>query len=139
MFRMFNLSLYNAVADQLQATKHSKLQSASELRRLASDYILSHENDFLPFLSQTDVGEGFSPEQFSSYCNEIANGKAWGGNIEIEALASALQCYIEVYQSDGPTIKFGEHHTGHMLRLCYLRHQYGLGEHYNSIVASTVK
>lgn len=35
-----------------------------------------------------------------------------------------------------PTLELGEEYKGQgpTLRVCYLRHAYGLGEHYNSVV-----
>ncbi|XP_062501998.1 deubiquitinase OTUD6B-like isoform X2 [Corticium candelabrum] len=130
--------LYNAVADQLKLTKR-QIHSGSELRRLASNYIQLHRDHFMPFLVHADSGEEFSTDEFANYCDEIATSKAWGGNLEIEALSSVLQCPIEVYQSSGPILKFGEHHNGNVLKLSYHHHDYGLGEHYNSVVAAGVE
>ena len=31
------------------------------LRKLASDYMLNHEEDFLPFLTDTKTGEVYTP------------------------------------------------------------------------------
>lgn len=53
--------------------------------------------------------------------------------------AQALQCKIRVYSVGLPPVCMGGEGaadgTSEALQLCYLRHAFGLGEHYNSVVA----
>lgn len=45
-----------------------------------------------------------------------------------------LQRQIKVYAVGMPPVTLGEEHAGGgTLTLCYLRHAFGLGEHYNSV------
>ncbi|KAH0617579.1 hypothetical protein JD844_015983 [Phrynosoma platyrhinos] len=51
----------------------------------------------------------------------------------LRALSHVLQTPIEVVQMDSPPIIVGEEYSGEPLTLVYMRHAYGLGEHYNSV------
>ncbi|CAH1269736.1 OTUD6B [Branchiostoma lanceolatum] len=73
--------LYNAVAEQLKQVGDEK--SMLGLRQLTADYMKSHTDDFLPFLSKHDTGDPYTPEEFEDYCNDIANTAAWGGQLEV--------------------------------------------------------
>ena len=68
-------------------------------------------------------------------------GDAWGGELEIIALANALKCTIVVYHGDGQRYEYPDADTrdedqfsGAELVLSYHCHQYPGGEHYNSVV-----
>ena len=50
------------------------------LRKLASDYMLNHEEEFLPFLTDTKTGEVYTPgtltlhrpfHNFFNFCHEL--------------------------------------------------------------------
>ncbi|XP_078606780.1 deubiquitinase OTUD6B-like [Branchiostoma floridae x Branchiostoma japonicum] len=124
--------LYNAVAEQLKQVGDEK--SMSTLRQLTAEYMKSHTDDFLPFLSKHDTGDPYTPEEFEDYCNDIANTAAWGGQLELQALSRILMCSIEVIQAEGPAIKIGEEYDAKLpIILTYHRHMYGLGEHYNTV------
>lgn len=43
-----------------------------------------------------------------------------------------LQRRIEVHAVGMPLVVMGEGHPGAPLSVCYMRHAFGLGEHYNS-------
>lgn len=66
----------------------------------------------------------------------------WGGQLEIQALCAALGRVIYIYSADAPVLKMGEEHgldasaSQHLspLRICFHRHFYALGEHFNSVV-----
>ncbi|XP_009948754.1 PREDICTED: OTU domain-containing protein 6B-like, partial [Leptosomus discolor] len=75
----------------------------------------------------------FPAEEFEKYCDDIANTAAWGGQLELRALSHILQTAIEVVQMDSPPIIVGEEYSGKPIILVYMRHAYGLGEHYNSV------
>jgi OTU domain-containing protein 6 len=62
---------------------------------------------------------------------------AWGGQLELRALAHVLRRRICVFSAHLPTVEMGEEYTGDVapLRVAYQQHAYGLGEHYNSVAA----
>jgi OTU domain-containing protein 6 len=78
-----------------------------------------------------------SQEEFDDYCNQVENTKAWGSQIEIQALSNALKLKIEVLQAQGTSILQGADfpNAPHLI-VTYHRHFYGLGEHYNSTVST---
>ena len=64
----------------------------------------------------------------------------WGGQLELQALSAALRRCIKVYSVGMPLIQFGEEFAGGgaappPLHLAYLKHYFGLGEHYNAVLA----
>ncbi|XP_020623841.1 OTU domain-containing protein 6B-like isoform X2 [Orbicella faveolata] len=118
--------LYNAVADQL--SRRNQQTEMQTLRKLAADYILNHQDDFLPFLTDAKT------DQFVQYCEEIASTTTWGGHLEIQALSQALKMPIEVYQAHAPVLRIGEEYESQPISLSYHHHAYGLGEHYNSVI-----
>lgn len=124
--------LYNAIADQL--SRRNQQTEMQTLRKLASDYMLNHEEDFLPFLTDTKTGEVYTPDQFLHYCEELANSPVWGGHLEIQAISQVLKMPIEVYQANAPILRTGEEYDSQPILLSYHHHAYGLGEHYNSVV-----
>ena len=46
-----------------------------------------------------------------------------------------LSSLMQVLQAEGAPMTVGEHFSASKLILTYHRHAYGLGEHYNSVVA----
>ena len=61
---------------------------------------------------------------------------AWGGQLELQALATGLRVPVEVLTADAPPAVMGEAFLGETdgvaLRVCHHRRAFGLGEHYNS-------
>ncbi|NXI41251.1 OTU6B Deubiquitinase, partial [Galbula dea] len=123
--------MYRAIEDQLK--DHQNSWTVATLRSQTAKYMQSHIDDFLPFLTNPSSGEMFSREEFEKYCDDIANTAAWGGQLELRALSHILQTPIEVVQMDSPPIIVGEEYSGKAIILVYMRHAYGLGEHYNSV------
>lgn len=126
--------LYNAVNDQLLTQGIES--SLEQLRQQTADYMFSHSNDFLPFLTNPDTGDLLTPDEYEKYCIDIASTAVWGGEPEIRALSQVLQKAIEVVQADAPLLTVGEefrNSTAPAIILIYHKHIYGLGEHYNSI------
>ncbi|GAW25713.1 putative OTU-like cysteine protease [Rosellinia necatrix] len=142
--------LFSAVADQLaqrdipislpSSTGAADEETAGEdkappykiVRRVATDYIERHADDFMPFLE----------EPLESYILKIRNTAEWGGQLELLALASAYQVEIKVVQNGRteaiqPSGEHGregvENGGDRTIWLAYYRHGYGLGEHYNSL------
>ncbi|XP_074616114.1 deubiquitinase OTUD6B-like isoform X2 [Acropora palmata] len=126
--------LYNAIADQLSRQKQQ--MEMKTLRRLAAEFMQSHEEDFLPFLTDAKTGDSFTLDQYAQYCEEIMSTAAWGGHLEIQALSQALKIPIDVYQANTPMIRTGEEYDCQPILLSYHHHAYSLGEHYNSVIPS---
>lgn len=123
--------MYRAVEDQLE--QQSKPISVKELRSRTAEHMRSHADDFLPFLTNPDTGDMYTADEFEKYCDDVEHTAAWGGQLEIRALTKILHLPIEVIQADSPTIKIGEEYDGEPITLVYMRHAYGLGEHYNTV------
>ncbi|KAL4431981.1 hypothetical protein ABPG77_000248 [Micractinium sp. CCAP 211/92] len=148
--------LYRSLEDQLQrlpaevppppppaeqAEGEEEELSFLALRQLAAEWMRTHAEEFKPFVLEEDaVAAGNGGDAFEAYCQEIETTAAWGGQVELQALAQALQSHILVYSAGLPVVELGEEFkgTGRTLRLCYLRHAYGLGEHYESVVPGLV-
>ncbi|XP_056113561.1 deubiquitinase OTUD6B [Rhinichthys klamathensis goyatoka] len=123
--------MYRAVEDQL--TERSTTLSLKELRAQTAQYMRSHADDFLPFLTDPNSGDMYTADEFEKYCNDVADTAAWGGQLELKALSQVLQLPIEVIQAESPSIIIGEDYDKPPITLIYMRHAYGLGEHYNSV------
>lgn len=124
--------LYCAINHQLQMTGRT-LQTVPKLRKLTSEFMLEHKEDFIPFMCNDD-SDLINEANFESYCKDVANTKLWGGQLEIKALSSALKCPIKVIQASGPPTLQGENFEGQPLIITYHRHLFRLGEHYNSTI-----
>ncbi|XP_045143543.1 deubiquitinase OTUD6B isoform X3 [Echinops telfairi] len=123
--------LYRAIEDQLK--EQGGTVTVAALRRQTAEYMQSHVEDFLPFLTNPNTGDIYTLEDFGKYCDDVVNTAAWGGQLELRALSHILQTPIEVIQADSPPIIVGEEYKKNPLMLVYMRHAYGLGEHYNSV------
>jgi hypothetical protein len=66
---------------------------------------------------------------------QVQDTAAWGGQVELGALARALRRQIRVFAVGMPLLTLGDEFAGEgsTLEVCYLRHAFGLGEHYNSV------
>ncbi|KAG7452558.1 cysteine proteinase [Guyanagaster necrorhizus] len=148
--------LFSAVADQLSLLGILQPVQANyvTVRLAASSYMLSHPDDFLPFLPSTSgedaagsYDEGLiSPREFEQYCTTIRDTGAWGGEPEILALSCAFNVPIHVVQGGAPPVVVhnpndapgqDDIHTKRAVRISYHRRMYGLGEHYNSLRPSS--
>ncbi|KAG2482912.1 hypothetical protein HYH03_018192 [Edaphochlamys debaryana] len=129
--------LYRAVEDQLTQAAGGGASAPPPdylaLRRLAAAHIRAHADEFSPFIYDEDAG-GSPGEQLDAYCEELESTAAWGGQLELGALAQALRRQVKVFTLGMPPVTLGdEHAAAGVLTLCYLRHAFGLGEHYNSV------
>ncbi|KAI4205185.1 MAG: hypothetical protein LQ350_000507 [Teloschistes chrysophthalmus] len=133
--------LYAAVADQLttreygltpepalkdfQANTQSSVPQYQIIRAVAASYIDDHRDDFLPFLE----------EPLDQYLRKIRETGEWGGHLELLALAKAYNVDINVLQSSGHVERIGGEtgESNQALWLSYYHHNFGLGEHYNSL------
>lgn len=126
--------LYRAIEDQLaQRTSVSGSMNVKELRCRTAEHMRSHADDFLPFLVNPDTGDLFTEDEFEKYCSDVEHTAAWGGQLELRALTHVLHLPVEVIQADSATINIGEEYNDKPITLVYMRHAYGLGEHYNSV------
>lgn len=123
--------MYQAVEDQLASRGQSV--GLNQLRAQTADFMRSHADDFLPFLSNPTSGDMFTADEFEKYCCDVEKTAAWGGQLELRALTQLLKIPIEVLQADASLIKIGEEFSQPPIILVYMRHAYGLGEHYNSV------
>ncbi|KAM4688742.1 deubiquitinase OTUD6B [Discoglossus pictus] len=123
--------MYKAIEHQLKERDNSL--TLANLRNKTAEYMQKNIDDFLPFLTNPTTGEMYTHEEFEKYCTDIANTPAWGGQLELRALSHILKIPIEVIQADSPPIVIGEEYTTKPITLVYMRHAYGLGEHYNSV------
>ncbi|XP_048385590.1 deubiquitinase OTUD6B [Stegostoma tigrinum] len=123
--------MYKAIEDQLE--QQGSQLTLTDLRTQAAEYMRSHVADFLPFLTNCNTGDMYTPEEFEKYCDEVANTAAWGGQLELRALSRVLKMPVEVIQADSAPITVGEEYGKKPIILVYMRHAYGLGEHYNSV------
>ena len=85
---------------------------------------------FLQDASSSDEAE----EQYTRYCRDMGTTAAWGSQAELRALAHVLQRSIVVHSVGMPPVHMGEEYAdnGPPYEVCYLRHAYGLGDHFNS-------
>lgn len=123
--------MYRAVEDQLMV--RGCALGLKELRAQTAHYMRSHADDFLPFLTDPNTGDMYTADEFEKYCNDVADTAAWGGQLELKALSQVLQLPIEVIQAESLSKIIGEEYDRPPITLIYMRHAYGLGEHYNSV------
>ncbi|KAI5957819.1 OTU2 [Candida theae] len=132
--------LFASIQDQLQQ-RHRIDKTVQELRDLSAQYILSHRDDFVPFLFDEQTGE---IRDVDEYCHELTSTAMWGSDMEILALAKVFECCVAIHMAGAATLKINEEAKSSgvgkdddgvkpELQLGYYKHSYGLGEHYNSL------
>ena len=155
--------LYRAIAHQLEtrvpthaflngggssdAREDVALPTYATLRALAARMMRGEPETYRPFLTPSDCGlSGESREEggdgvitdaaWSRYLSDVESTAAWGGQLELQALATGLRVPVEVLTADAPPAVMGEAFLGETdgvaLRVCHHRRAFGLGEHYNS-------
>jgi OTU domain-containing protein 6 len=133
--------LYAAVADQMEdagwdlkpriqpkinGEDEAKLEGYKRTRHAAADWIERNPDDFVPFME----------EPLPDYVRKIRETGEWGGHMELLALASTYSTRINVLHGDGRVDKIEpatEVKDGKEIWLGYYIHNFGLGEHYNSL------
>lgn len=137
--------MFAAVADQLVlhglATRSTASYAAT--RMAAANYMLTHKDDFLPFLPSVEGEDGanaqsdgmMSSQQYARYCATVRETAAWGGEPEILALSRAYGLPIHVVQAGKPPVVIHEPIDGmsdvagtKVAFISYHRRMYGLGE-----------
>jgi OTU domain-containing protein 6 len=136
--------LFRAIADQLEHRGTCGLQLPRPahvmLRRMAADYIRTHPDEFLPFLTDAE-GNPMDRPQLEKYCTSMSSEEKalWGGHTEIAALAAALNRRIVVHSARAVPLQVGAAPADASrppLHVSFHRHYLGLGEHYNSVVSA---
>ncbi|KAL5110997.1 Deubiquitinase OTUD6B [Taenia crassiceps] len=107
------------------------------LRMLASAVIRQNEEDYLPFIcSDSDLTCSSTTATIDLYCKNLETPGTWGGQLEIQALSTALERPIEVLHTAGPVIRLGEtfaaSNPSAPMVITYHYHAFSTGEHYNS-------
>jgi len=129
--------MYRALSDQLQLCADGQPPGDDYLglRLLAAKYMREHADEYMPFVVQDPEDDEDQHKQFEEFCHEVEATASWGGQVELGALANALQRHIAVYSTDLGKLDMGLEFAGkkETLNVCYMKHAYGLGEHYNSI------
>ncbi|KAL0335266.1 UNVERIFIED_CONTAM: OVARIAN TUMOR DOMAIN-containing deubiquitinating enzyme 5 [Sesamum radiatum] len=144
--------LYRAVEDQLALhSGGSSPYTYQELREMVAAYMRKHATDFLPFFLSENMADGEPEdsltERFENYCREIESTAAWGGQLELGALTHCLKKHIMIFSGSFPDVEMGKEYksgdetgpSSPSIMLSYHRHAFGLGEHYNSVVPSSVR
>ncbi|XP_075405619.1 deubiquitinase OTUD6B isoform X2 [Tenrec ecaudatus] len=72
--------MYRAIEDQLK--EEDGALTVAALRRQTAEYMQSHVEDFLPFLTNPNTGDIYTLEDFGKYCDDVINTAAWGGQLE---------------------------------------------------------
>ena len=107
--------------------------SIANLRRIAADYQLQHEDEFRQFSIDPVTGKGLNEAEFRAHAAKIRNSKEWGGNSELVALSRALDLRITVILAESEIdLVFGEDECKRSAVITYHRHELALGEHYNA-------
>lgn len=140
--------LYRAIEHQLQvvvagaagAEGVSPPPGFADLRRLASQHMLSHRAEYEPFFDAEAeaAAAGGVQQSFTEYCEDMATSSRWGGQLELRALSQALGRPIEVYSATAPVSTMGTAApppAAAPLRVSFHQQYYALGEHYNSVVS----
>lgn len=123
--------LYNALKHQMDLAGLS--HSVESLRKTAAEHIRANQAELICYMTSAKTDDIMSEDEFNEYCNQVETTKAWGSQIEIQALSNSLKVIIEVLQSSGtPAISGSEFKGRPHLIVTYHRHFFGLGEHYNS-------
>jgi hypothetical protein len=91
--------LYNAIRHQLELNGIS--DSVDSLRKTAADYIRANKDELIFYMPSTRGDDIMSQEEFTDYCHQVENTKAWGSQIEIQALSNSLKLKIEILQAEG--------------------------------------
>jgi OTU domain-containing protein 6 len=147
--------MYRAVEDQL---KRRGMQSSSvsssmithdhaALRKLCADAMREDAWSYRPFLEACAEASAAGDAAWREYLREVEDVERarWGGQLELRALSDALGRSIRVYSAHMPDVVMGGEGEGEAgggrdaaaIEVCYHRHAFGLGEHYNSVVDAT--
>lgn len=136
--------MFAAVAHQMHLFNSEKTYSYMDIRRIAADYINDNAAFYEGFIDDEEDKGDKTESGIAGYVERIRSSTFWGGHLELDALSKALQLPIHVYQADSEEpLKFGTDDATiakkPAVNLCFQRHVYSLGEHYDSLVPFTPK
>ena len=121
MIRPDGHCLYSACAHSIRT---SKAQDYRDIRRMAAEVMMSHSEDFAPFMD----------EPVGSYTHKVKDTAEWCGHLELQAIAKGFNVNIHVLQANGHIEKIQpEQPSEKEIWLAYYKHSFGLGEHYNAL------
>jgi len=144
--------LYASLADQLERATGGDRGGVAGLRALAAATLRDEAARFAPFIegdesssesgsddggSDSDGSDDSTTARVDAYATKVETTAAWGGHPELVALAEGLPAKIRVVRAEGDPLEFLPDgglfaSTLPLLTVAYMRHAYGLGEHYNS-------
>jgi len=143
--------LYRAVEHQLAfLSGGSSTYTFQGLREMVAAYMRKNASEFLPFFLSENGTDGTSEntltDRFENYCREVESTAAWGGQLELGALTHCLKKHIMIFSGSFPDVEMGKEYRSETgtglsnsgIMLSYHRHAFGLGEHYNSVIPSSI-
>ena len=77
--------MFRAIADQLEGDESQHLQ----YRLAACKYIKTNKDYYIHFIDEDETIEG--------YCNDMSKDAVWGGQMEMNALASAFKFNVIIH------------------------------------------
>jgi len=127
--------LYRSIDDQLRAMTGAGREGGYEgLRVTCAETMRDDESAYRPFVDECAEDTPEADARWEAYVRDVESTATWGGQLEIMALAKALKRRIQVFSATMPVVVMGEEfEDAPPLRVCYHRHAFGLGEHYNSV------
>lgn len=117
--------LFTSIFEQLPP--NSGILMVKDLRILVVKHLRMEKNFYSPFID----------EDYEEYCINLENGHSWGGHLEIEIISKLLGLQIIIYQMIEPQ-KIVFNYGNVVIRICYRKHAYSLGEHYDSLIKGDV-
>jgi len=132
--------LFRAVAEQVIEMGNSSFEDAKDphllLRAMSAQYMKDHQHIFEPFIAMQDLEGEQGAKSFDEYVDSVKNTAAWGGQLELRALAGVLGHPIKVINANSGDLIIGEDQSGEHLIVTYHHHYLTLGEHYNTVEPS---
>lgn len=96
--------MYGAIEHQLHIHHQRQLDVVS-LRRATAKQLRTHKERYLPFMPSSQSDDKLMDEaEYERYCDQVEKTSCWGGNVELQALATHLGHEIQVVQANGPVI-----------------------------------
>ena len=115
--------LYRAISDQVFHGERNYMS----IRGVCADALMQNSDEYAPFAEYDD--------SFESYVEAVRSTAQWGGQLEVRALAQALNKKVVVYSVEySEPLIMGEESDLDPIRLSFHRHYYALGEHYNAVI-----
>lgn len=120
-----------AIAHQIAITDGlSNSQPHEYIRKIAADELRKNKSQYIPFLPIDDT-----PLSYEDYCKNVESPTSaiWGGQVEIQAIANALNRAIIIFNAESTPININSDATDNKaIHITFHLHYFTLGEHYNS-------